>query len=280
METAASFGNGVRAPASLGPASAVLLGHARRRALGPGAGPAGWRFVPAAGHTPCDRARGARCQKDGAGKRHRGNAREPASITRRAHNATLTMIILARRVRVAAARNAAVFAARREGLRCSGAYWWSETPLGGCGEGKALEGEQPRKDTRDHRAGKTPSLWWKLCHAGMEPPPMVKVNEDDARNARYSATVAEVAHRCPTDAQISEREDSGVQTATRGPLLRAARLNTCLAVQRQGARRNTRRNDFRRYNARRRHCVPHRATGREHGVPAASTSSLLQTKSL
>jgi len=41
---------------------------------------------------------------------------------------------------------------------------------------------------------------------------MVKVNEDDARNARYSATVAEVAHRSATDAQISEREDSGVQT--------------------------------------------------------------------
>ncbi len=280
METAAPFGNGVRAPASLGPASAVLVGHARRRALGPGAGPAGWRFVPAAGHTPCDGARGARCQKDGAGKRHRGDPREPASVTRRAHNATLTMIILARHVRIAAARNAAVFAARREGLRCSGAYWWSETPVGGRGEGKALEGKQPRKDTRDHRAGKTPSLWGKLCHTGMEPPLMVKVNEDDARNARYSATVAEVAHRSATDAQISEREDSGVQTAMRGPHLRAVHLNTCRAVRQRGARRTTRRNDFHRSEARRRHCVPHRATGHEHGVPAASTSSLLQTKSL
>ncbi len=69
------------------------------------------------------------------------------------------MIILARRVWVATARRATVFVARREGLHCSGAYWWSETPVGGRGEGKALEDKQPPKDTRDHRAGKTPSLW-------------------------------------------------------------------------------------------------------------------------
>ncbi len=115
--------NGVCAAASLGPVSAVLLGDAWGCALGPGAGPTGGRLVTPAGETPCDGAREARCQKDGAAKRDRGNQREPASMTQLAHSAAWTVIKLARRVWAAAARRAAVFATWGEGLPRSSVHW-------------------------------------------------------------------------------------------------------------------------------------------------------------
>ncbi len=78
------------------------------------------------------------------------------------------MVIVAWRLRIAAARRATIVAARRDGVPHSGAGW-SEMLLWGCGKGKALESKQPRKNARNHNAGQTPSSWCKLCHAETEP---------------------------------------------------------------------------------------------------------------
>ena len=78
------------------------------------------------------------------------------------------MVILAWRLRAAAARRATVIAARRDSVPRSGADW-SEMLLRGCGKGKALESKQPCKNARDHSAGQTPSFWCMLYHAETEP---------------------------------------------------------------------------------------------------------------
>jgi hypothetical protein len=96
-----------------------------------------------------------------------GVPREPG-INRRARNTALTMVILAWRLRAAAARRATVIAAQRDGEPRSAAGG-SEMLLRGCGKGKALESKQPCKNACDHRAGQTPSFWCKLYYAGTEP---------------------------------------------------------------------------------------------------------------
>ena len=164
---AAPFEKGVRAVASLESASAISLGKARRGALGPGAGPAGWRLVLAAGDVPRNRAPGMRRRKDGSVPQNRGHPREPAGIDRRPRDTALTMVILAWRLRPTAAWRATIIAARRDDVSRSGADG-SEMLLRGCGKGKALESKQPCKNARDHSAGQTPSFWCKLYHVGTE----------------------------------------------------------------------------------------------------------------
>ena len=61
-----------------------------------------------------------------------GVPREPAGINRRARNTALTMVILAWRLRAAAARRATVIAAQRDGEPRSAAGG-SEMLLRGCG---------------------------------------------------------------------------------------------------------------------------------------------------
>ena len=108
LETATLFGNGVCAAASLKPASAVWLGNARRRALRPRAGPAGWRFVLAHSETPGGRTRDARRRKGREGDGDHGERGQSASVmTRWAENAAFTMVMLAWRGGITAAlRNA------------------------------------------------------------------------------------------------------------------------------------------------------------------------------
>src|ERR1700731_2014094 len=89
-----------------------------------------------------------------------GVPREPAGINRRARNTAFTMVILAWvilawRLRAAAARRATVIAAQRDGEPRSAAGG-SEMLLRGCSKGKALESKQPCKNACDHRAGQTP----------------------------------------------------------------------------------------------------------------------------
>ena len=76
--------------------------------------------------------------------------------------------MVAWRLRAIAAWRTTEIAARGYGVSRSGAGW-REMLLRGCGKGKALESKYPRKNARDHRAGQTPSPWFKLYHAGTEP---------------------------------------------------------------------------------------------------------------
>lgn len=179
---------------ALGSLQRKCLRKARRGALGPGAGPAGGRLVAVAGETPCDGARGGRRGEDRANDRERGDPGDPSGVSRRARNAALTMIVLARRVLVAAFWRATIFTVRSDGLLGSGADT-REARVGGCRESKSLDGEQPCEDARDHRAGRAPSPRSKLRHPGWECSPTIQVNGNEARRVRYSATVADPAQQ-------------------------------------------------------------------------------------
>ncbi len=148
-----------------GRAAAIWLRKARRRALRPRAGPAGWGLAFGARKTPCCTLCEARCRKDRCGRPDLGDPDKPADGARRAQNAALTVIVLARRLGLAAAGRAAIIAARGEPLSSSDACL-REFRMRWRGDGEALEREQPCKNSRDYRAGQAPSSWRQLYHAG------------------------------------------------------------------------------------------------------------------
>ena len=70
---------------------------------------------------------------------------------------------MARRGRISAARRAAVFTLKREGV----AGGWLRRVFLWQSHDKTLERQNPRQKTRKPSAGKDPLTWSKLCHPTM-----------------------------------------------------------------------------------------------------------------